>query len=246
MRYNAQELALTQRSLTPVTTAGANFQEAQPSTSVLSSGQWRAVPVGGRTIVGWGEKSMVRFCIKIARSSQSDTLAIVYAFLLACASYTGFYMNPTAAPARVSLAFLTFLMVLNNVNGVLSRLPQLEDPTAHQEERVWLIDFLFGTMIFNFSTLLEFGLVSYGLLHKSSRAVEVAAVALSGTGKPERRVSTSDVIGSLAGLDHVFRWLFPLGYLCFVSIMFAINGLYTAGPTTCEYDNVRAVAGSFG
>ena len=60
------------------------------------------------------------------------------AMLLACASYSGFYVAPSAAPARIALAFLCFLMVLNNLNTLLARLPPLLLPHEGEHTRVWL------------------------------------------------------------------------------------------------------------
>ena len=69
-------------------------------------------------------------------------------------------MAPAAAPARVTLAFLCFLMVLNNLNGLLGRLPPLLTPDSQSgNKRVWMSDFLFGTMIFNFVPLIECALL---------------------------------------------------------------------------------------
>ena len=42
----------------------------------------------------------------------------VVAFLFVFAAYTSFWISPAAAPARVGLGFLCFLLVLNNTNAV--------------------------------------------------------------------------------------------------------------------------------
>jgi len=82
-------------------------------------------------------------CFSLTRSSYtSSTLTILVGVLLVLASWSGFFISPAAAPARVALAFLCFLMVLNNLNAVYRSLPQLQS-----DDRVWLSDFLIGTMV---------------------------------------------------------------------------------------------------
>ena len=56
-------------------------------------------------------------------------------------------------------------MVLNILNSILARLPPLLMPKG-DGERIWISDFLFGTMIFSFLPLVEYSLVNYGLYHK--------------------------------------------------------------------------------
>lgn len=82
-------------------------------------------------------------CFSLTRSSYtSSTLTILVAVLLVLASWSGFFISPAAAPARITLAFLCFLMVLNNLYAVYRSLPQLQS-----DDRVWLSDFLIGTMV---------------------------------------------------------------------------------------------------
>ena len=82
-------------------------------------------------------------CFSLTRSSYtSSTLTILVGVLLVLASWSGFFISPAAAPARIALAFLCFLMVLNNLNAVYRSLPQLQS-----DDRVWLSDFLIGTMV---------------------------------------------------------------------------------------------------
>ena len=83
------------------------------------------------------------------------------------------------APARVALAFLCFLMVLNSLNAALARLPALATPAAGY--RVWLSDFLVGTMIFNFVPLVEFAMVSYGLARVVDAAKKPTTVKVGDT-----------------------------------------------------------------
>jgi hypothetical protein len=70
--------------------------------------------------------------------------------MLLVANYAGLYISPGAVPARISLAFLCFLMVLNNLAAVRTQLPPLNTTT-----RCWLVDFLFTTACFNFSLIIE-------------------------------------------------------------------------------------------
>merc|ERR1719453_388810 len=78
--------------------------------------------------------------------------------LLVMAAYTGFYIPPGVAPARVALGFLCFMMVLNNINATVNKLPPML-----AKDRVWMIDFMLALMVLNFSALVEFGMVTYAL-----------------------------------------------------------------------------------
>jgi hypothetical protein len=81
------------------------------------------------------------------------------AILLVCAAYLGFFISPAAVPARVAISFLCFLITINNMNSVISRLPAL--PRATGDNRVWFVDFLMGCVCFNFTSLLSYAAVHY-------------------------------------------------------------------------------------
>jgi len=230
MAYSAAELTV--------------FLPLSNDTSEHLSGEWRISPTGSETVV-LGTHSFARLCIKLKRSSNSDMLTIIFAMLLVAASYSGFYVSPSAAPARIALAFLCFLMVLNNLNMLLSRLPPLLLPESGNS-RVWMSDFLFGTMIFNFVPLLEYAAVNYGISCAAAKKASAPGVAASKDGEkvilrseaegeaPRGRMGAGD-LSCLVHLDAIFRWLFPAGYFIFITVMFSINDVYGSGSTTCDF-----------
>ena len=58
-----------------------------------------------------GAYQYAQVCFKMERDSQFYTLSIVIALLLVVATYTGLWVSPAAAPGRIALAFLCFLVV---------------------------------------------------------------------------------------------------------------------------------------
>jgi hypothetical protein len=132
-----------------------------------------------------GTYKFAQVCIEMRRDSQRFFCVILFSILLLVATYSGLWVSPTAAPARVTLAFLCFLMVLNNSTCHASRacfashLHAVRDfdassrwmcavydtlrvlPPLLLSSRVWLVDFLVGTTCFNFVLLLEYSAVNY-------------------------------------------------------------------------------------
>ena len=92
----------------------------QKYTAAYISSEW-LVLAGAR----WSEiskgKGSARLCIELQRESNTYRFTLCVSVLLVAASSLGFYLPVSAAPARVALAFLCFLMVLNNLNAVLAR-----------------------------------------------------------------------------------------------------------------------------
>ena len=79
--------------------------------------------------------------------------------LLACGlvtlSYLGFWINPSATPARVALGTICILAVVTNQHHVQGTLP----PGATE---VWLVDFLTGCLLFNLFAFVEQVSVNFG------------------------------------------------------------------------------------
>ena len=244
-RYNTSELVVKWREDEPGMVFSASktgdFYIKKVSTALL----WRElVP---------GNQSHPTACVTLERDSiKLGSHAIAYGVLLTVASYSGFYISPAAAPGRIALAFLCMLLVLNNVNAVYAQLPDIST-----NNRIWLIDFLFFTSLFNFLALLEYAVVNYGIQldAQEKKAKEAAAAAnKAAAADPEQPAAAGaeqvavvvpaasppwrEALGSaahrwaLAGkdADKTMRWLFPLGYLAFV-IVFAVlhSGFYKEG-----------------
>ena len=245
LRYSIDQITFVESSL-----------ESFGASSWVSS-EWKIDKYGARSVGlhGVQDFSTLRLCMRLVRYSNSDALAIAVAIFLVCAAYSGFFVTPSAAPARVSLAFLCFLMVLNNLNSILARLPPLLMPKG-DGERIWISDFLFGTMIFSFLPLVEYSLVNYGLYHKElkeARKMSTVEKVVSTTNKSSIRLA-SLVVGDsrvqlikdkwadwfqpsfLADLDSIFLWLFPLTYAIFLIAMVALIDSYGPELSDCAYD----------
>ena len=70
-------------------------------------------------------------------------------------SYLGFWINPSATPARVALGTICILAVVTNSHHVQGTLP----PGATE---VWLVDFLTGCLVFNLIAFVEQVSVNFG------------------------------------------------------------------------------------
>merc|ERR1712032_496269 len=187
----------------------------------LKSGVWRASIVDAREkdkTYASGIYRHAQACLRLERSPGKYEQKIFVSILLTAASYTGFFIAPAAAPARVALGFLTFLMVMNNVDAVLKEMP--DRPSGKDGgEQIWLLDFMVGTTIFNFFTLLEYGLVHHGLHVVAQKASPPPSEPPAATG----RARASQVFGLLrqrvwvqcAKLDGIMRRLFLIAYALF-------------------------------
>ena len=227
-------------------------------TSSWSSGEWQIDLIGTKSSATAAPllKAQAIFCVSLKRSSSNYAIVVAVAILLTTASWAGFFIDKNAVPGRIALAFLTFLMVLNNLNSTLQRLPPLQRATSNANFvhsasfQVWLVDFLIGTMCFNFISLLEFAAVNFGAV-RSRAKVNALAVQDANARGVELQVSNAAQSGrstrlslvpvcqptwaeSLANLDSVFRWLYPLSYLIFLVIMFStIDRFASHTPEEC-------------
>lgn len=75
--------------------------------------------------------------------------------MLVSLGYLGFFINPSATPARVALGIITILAVVTNWSSLQQTLP----PGSSSN---WLSDFLFSSMIFNFIGFFEQVMVNFG------------------------------------------------------------------------------------
>ncbi|CAE7479887.1 GluClalpha [Symbiodinium natans] len=77
--------------------------------------------------------------------------------LFSLVAWAGLFINRTIAPARVTIAVIPVLIMLNLQNSVTTMLPPLNYLT-------WLTSFLFLMTMFSLSVVFEYGLVSF-LMH---------------------------------------------------------------------------------
>lgn len=139
------------------------------------SGEFTVTAVGWATVdhrFSTGNFSAAEACLTLRRESTLYLSVIQINVLLLLSAYTGFFVSPAAAPARVALTFLCTLITLNNMNSVHLRLPAMRSA-----ERVWIADFLLFTSFFIFFALIEYALVNFGMqLEQWTRDEESTAV----------------------------------------------------------------------
>jgi gamma-aminobutyric acid receptor subunit rho len=71
-------------------------------------------------------------------------------------SYCGFYITAAAAPARIALAVICVVIVINSLNRYFALLPVVGYP-------VFLIDFMLGCFFFNIFAIFEYAFVNYAM-----------------------------------------------------------------------------------
>ena len=72
-------------------------------------------------------------------------------------SYLGFFIDPMATPARITLAMLAIVVAANSFLGLVQSLPTTSKPT-------WLSQFLLSCIYINVLCMIEVVLVSFGML----------------------------------------------------------------------------------
>jgi hypothetical protein len=73
-------------------------------------------------------------------------------------AYCAFWVNQTAAPARVALSITTILITINFSNGIYRILP----PVKYE---VWLVTFSTGVLAFACVSMMEYAFVNFSNFH---------------------------------------------------------------------------------
>ena len=192
----------------------------------------------GRTTASKDGGAWVSLCFNMVRVSNYYADVILIAVLLVIASYSSFFIDAAAAPARVALSFLTFLIVTTNLWAVLNTMPMLPNQSLG---RCWLSDFLIGSALFCFFTIVEYAAVNFG--GQAARAAAAAAAA-----DAEKRPAPSasalrrglaclcadTTVMKLCVLDRWCRWLYLPAYAIFLGVLYACVPIYDH-KTKCEY-----------
>lgn len=96
--------------------------------------------------------------LKFTRRPTSYVLSyIVPAILLVSISCLGFWIDPAAVPARVTLGIVTILAVATNYISLHNTL------AGAGGDSVWIFRFVFGSYLFNVLAFFELVMVNYGL-----------------------------------------------------------------------------------
>ena len=94
--------------------------------------------------------------MKLARAPTTWLNSYVLpAIIMVIVSYLGFYIDPAATPARVSLGLITLLIQMTSSINLSTKLPPSNSPS-------WLARFVLASFNFSFVALIEQVLVSFG------------------------------------------------------------------------------------
>jgi len=99
---------------------------------------------------------------------------VLYGVLFVLMSWTGFFVNRSNAPARVTLSLLPVLTMLNHITGIQRQLPRISDLT-------WLSIFLLVSLVYNITAVLEYGVVSWLLSVEETRAARLRTLRVLST-----------------------------------------------------------------
>merc|ERR1719401_2607251 len=92
---------------------------------------------------------------------------VIYPACVFCLiSYSQFYIDPNAAPARATLAVIPVLIMRTMSNSVYSTLPQ-------GSQSMWLDDFLFALNFLVYLATVEFAVVQYYTVIEKKRAAKL-------------------------------------------------------------------------
>lgn len=163
---------------------------------------------------------------QISFKRQSGSGAIWPCVLFVAISYCGFWINPAAAPGRITLAVICVLIVLTNLLSEMSGYPQIS-------YAVWLRSFMTGCLIFNLVAVFEYPVVNFGMTLRSKLEAEKKSIKegpsldeLVNSEAPETPAPEplykrlrEPLAKQFCALDFYFRGLFPLSFLIFAIAM---------------------------
>jgi hypothetical protein len=114
----------------------------------------------GSTVRYW---HAMKLDVAIKRSSGYHIMNdVIYGILFVAMSWTGFFVNRTNAPARVTISLLPVLTMLNHIKGIQTELPRISEMT-------WLSTFLLVSLMYNIAAVLEYGIVSFLMSREDRR-----------------------------------------------------------------------------
>eukprot|EP00929_Paragymnodinium_shiwhaense_P050307 TRINITY_DN25330_c0_g1_i1.p1 TRINITY_DN25330_c0_g1~~TRINITY_DN25330_c0_g1_i1.p1 ORF type:complete len:586 (+),score=82.07 TRINITY_DN25330_c0_g1_i1:70-1827(+) len=156
---------------------------------------WQKIVTFGNdeTAKGW---SYVWLSLTVSRREAPhlrSTVATIILFILV--SWSGMFISRKAAPARVTMAVIPLLIMLNLQNSVQAALPTLDSWT-------WLTGFCSMSMVFCTIVIFEFGVVSYMLYleevvrsdrFQALQAIAAKASRLRNTGEESRHIQVRQV-----------------------------------------------------
>jgi len=137
------------------------------------------------------------------------TNGILPANIFVFISYCGFWINPSAAPARVGLTITCVLITLTMHARIAASMPVV----AYQ---VWMVEYLFGCIFFNLIAVVSYAIVNFGMTQQT----QVAPIDVEmGATEKMRLKFRKKLLTRLADFDHHMRLLFPFSFAIFNIVM---------------------------
>ena len=125
--------------------------------------------------------SHVEGFVDLERSPTSYLYFILLPLVMVLLSYLGFWINPAATPARVTLGVISILTVVTNLLSLRSTLPPLPYFT-------WLEELAIGSLAFNLCAFVEQVAVNVGLKAQAAYDADAADGVVDGlVSKPRTR-----------------------------------------------------------
>ena len=102
------------------------------------------------------DESLIAFTFTITRNPEYyEQFVLAPLYMLVACSWMSFFIDPSAAPARVGLTAIATLAATNFVSAISAQLPR-------QAGSVWLLDMLFfSAILFCFGAIVEYTIVNY-------------------------------------------------------------------------------------
>ena len=115
--------------------------------------------------------SFINFTFSMERQSDYYMHFVVFpVILMVVISWTSFYIDRGAVPARVTLSMVSFLTITSFIGGQLNTLPMIGGNDA------WLLTFMQVSMLFSFFAVIEYAICNYlGRLERQVKAVQKQA-----------------------------------------------------------------------
>eukprot|EP00929_Paragymnodinium_shiwhaense_P101474 TRINITY_DN64592_c0_g1_i1.p1 TRINITY_DN64592_c0_g1~~TRINITY_DN64592_c0_g1_i1.p1 ORF type:complete len:401 (+),score=31.44 TRINITY_DN64592_c0_g1_i1:78-1280(+) len=186
----------------------------------LRSNEWRdfqAKTTSGEAVYSTGGFPYVIISFTMTRENRFYiSNGILPSLIFVVISYSGYWIEATSAPARVSLSTICVLITLTAQARVTSFMPVVS-------YSVWLTDYILGCVIFNLSAVISYSSANYARAHVThSRQSKRQSEAEGGT--ESDRIDR--VLHRVSASDWHMRWLFPLVFAAYNIVMFTAISSY--------------------
>ena len=170
--------------------SGASVEPVQSWSTSITKPEWKildAIPYDETEFFQGRNWSYVRVRLILKRNSEYyEQYVIAPTILFVVIAWSSFFIARAAAPARVAMSIILFLVINGQVNGQLATLPR-------GESGVWLLDFMSMSQRFVFYAILEYGMCNFLMrIEMRIEKAKVAAIKCRADEKPEGE-ATADI-----------------------------------------------------